>query len=309
MTESNRSTALSTEAPETGTERGGKAVAKADALERDLLALAKTPEERARAYEAASAFRRSQMIRQAAVSIAGTGWGKDLSEVARAYVARYALELGTDPVRHWEILGGKLYDRAELWLDLCAAQADYDGEIHEYINDDERLNQEERERRKQLRAKHNTPEDSKGICVVTIKRRGRPDSVGVNWAGNRRGFSARSGETGLIKDPIGEQEPGKTSFTRAFRRAAKLAYPLWFDKNRRLAGVSEDGVTIGEYKTDTEAVIEQGRQAPKELPAPVVDVQEGLKVNPGSGGAVRTTADLYSDDAEREFDRRIAERE
>jgi len=248
------------------------------------------------------------MIRGAAIAIAATGWGKDLSEAARAYVARYALELGTDPARHWEILGGKLYDRAELWLDLCAAQPDYLGETHEYINDDERADDAERERRKQLRVKHNTPEDPRGICVVTIHRAGRPPVTGVNWAGNRKGFNARSGEVGIIKDPIGEQEPGKTSFTRGFRRAAKLAYPLWFAKNRQLGAVADrdEGITVGELKEETEGVIEQGRQAAGELPASKVDVQPGLEVHPGSGGAVRVPADPYGEDDERTLDQRLA---
>lgn len=304
------STAVSTDGPEAATERGRNAVGKVRDLEKDLLALAETPEERARAYEMATAHRRSQMIRASAISIAATTWGKDLSDAARAYVARYALELGTDPVRHWEILGGKLYDRAELWLDLCASQPDYLGETHEYINDDDRASTDERTRRKDLRVKHNAPEDLKGICVVTIKRKDRPDSVGINWAGNRKGFNARVGTVSEIKDPIGEQEPGKTSFTRAFRRAAKLAYPLWFAKNRTLGtyGENGEGITVGELKDEVEAVIEQGRQAPTELPAPRVEVQPGLPVSAGSGGAVRVPADPYGDTdaSERKLDAQVS---
>src|SRR5437879_5371957 len=78
-------------------------------LEAVMLAKAKTPEERTLAFTLASRVRQADMIRQAAATIAETGWGKDISPVARAAVGRYLLEVGADPVRHAYVLGGNVY--------------------------------------------------------------------------------------------------------------------------------------------------------------------------------------------------------
>ncbi len=196
-----------------------------------LLDLAQSPEERAFAFNTMKAVQQGRLIRQAAEAIAVKSWGKDISASARAAVARYAFETGTDPVRHWRVLGDNLYDTAELWLDLVTSKDTYEGNEVEHINDDERLDDAERKRRRHLRATHNMPDDVKGCAMVTIYKR-MPNGnlrlfLGVNDAGNRTGFNARKGAVGLIKDPIGEQDPAKTAETRAFRRAAKRAWPIW----------------------------------------------------------------------------------
>lgn len=212
----------------------GTDVVKVDEAEESkhrLLKLAETPEERAFAFNAMTAVRQSRLIRQAAESIAATSWGKEISPVARAAVARYAYECGTDPVRHWTVLGGNLYDTSTLWLELATSQPTYEGYDVEHINDDKRLDEQERAHRRQLRATYNMPDDVKGCAIVTIFKRMPGGEVrtfkGVNHAGNRKGFVARKGADGEIRDPIGEQDPGKTAETRAFRRAAKRAWPIW----------------------------------------------------------------------------------
>lgn len=236
-----------------------------DALEQRLLSVAQTPAERAEVFNQLSEYRRSKMIRIAATEITNLSWGKKISDLARGAIARYALETGTDPVRHWTVLGGNLYDTAQLWFDLAASQPDYDGHSEpEYINDDERADEEERNRRRAQRVKYNVPEDVKGACIVVVYRiiRGvRTPFVGVNWAGNRECYVAAKNAMGTKYDPIGEQDPGKTSFTRAFRRAAKTAWPIW--PYRRLMAPDE-GLSIEELgRAEVGEVIQQGRDAEK----------------------------------------------
>lgn len=270
-----------------GNERGEKQAQRQESIERNLLALAKTPEERIVAYQMASKARQIAMLRETANAVAGSTWGKELSPEARMGISRYALEIGVDAIRHIDILGNKIYLNAECYIDYCLSQPDFITFEFDYINHDERASAEENERRKQLRVHWNTPEDPKGICIITVKRNGRPDVQGCNWAGNRKGFNAKTGGS-EIKDPVGEQDPGKTSFTRAFRRAVKVAYPLWFAKHP-VAGESEEG---GVSLDAISHLIEQGKEALKlgggEKAAPLTEVAPGVKVAPGSGGGVPT---------------------
>ncbi len=196
-----------------------------------LLDLAKTPEERAFAFEHLTRRRQEHMVRRAAQEIALMSWGKNLSQAARAAVAFFAYECGTNPVTHWIVLGGNLYDTTLLWFDLATSQPDYAGYDVQHINDDDRLDDTERKHRRALRAEHNIPEDVKGAAIVTIWKR-MPDGqvrafYGANHAGNRQGYSAVKKAVTTILDPIGEQDPGKTAETRAFRRAAKRCWPIW----------------------------------------------------------------------------------
>jgi len=268
----------------------GTAVAKvappaADALEQKLMTMAKTPEERAMAFAAATRIRQSRMVREAAVAISALSWGRELTDYARGAIARYALETGTDPVRHWEVLGGHLYDTAELWQDLATSQADYNGYEADDLTWTDGLGDEEKMRRRAERARFGLPQDVRGACVVRIYRKGieRP-FIGANHAGNRVGYNAKlkAGEHreagDRIPDPIGEQDPGKTAFTRAFRRAAKTAWPLW--PYKRLPG-GDEGITVQELPPGTadrlagrekvEGVIAQS-QSPVPEPEPVQPV-------------------------------------
>lgn len=290
-------TALAAPEQQAATERGQRAADRAEAFEQDVLALAKTPEERAAAFTLAATARRNQLIRAAAYQIAGTTWGKDLSDHTRAAVARYALMLGTDPVRHWEVLGGKLYDTAQLWLDLAASMPDYEGNERDYINKDDRVGLEENDRRRALRGKWNTPEDVAGICLVTIYRTGKKPTTDVNWAGNRAGFNARTGNESGIKDPIGQQEPGKTSYTRAFRRCAKQCWPLWFQKHP-ITTEDEGGVELKDLKAPVEELLAADHAAVKEAKQLEAgsqhEVAPGVKVTAGQGHPVAQPADPFA---------------
>jgi hypothetical protein len=217
-------------------------------LEKQLTELATSPEERAVAFAMLTEYRQSKMTRVFATAIAGQTWGKKLSDYSRAVLARYCLATGTDPARHWEILGDKLYDKAELWMDIATSRPDYDGYEHEYAHDDDRLDDADRATRKQLRAQYGIPEAVRGACIVRIykKNQARP-FVGVNWAGSYTTILARTGNEGKHADPIGDENPTKTAFTRAFRRAAKTAWPL--PTLKAFQPVNGGGMDVGVLET------------------------------------------------------------
>lgn len=265
-----------------------------------------SPELRAKAFHALTEYKRSQVVRAGAAAVASLSWGANLSPAMRVEVARYALSQGTDPLRHWEVLGGKLYDRAELWMDLITAEPDYLGCDEEYIHDDKRLDSDERKRRQQERAKYGVPEDVKGACVVTLHFDGKRPIVGVNWAGTY-GFSKSNGQQGMHLDPVGDENPTKTCATRAWRKAAKRAKPLYFRRTK--AQERDQGVPLAEIQR-VEEKIERERESAKrqeeeygpERPEPV-DVG-GLGIKGGSAhGAIQDLPDdgygLDDEDEER----------
>ncbi len=275
-----------------------KAQESADKFQERLLSLAKTPEERQAAFSAMSAYRQSQIVRAAAAGLSALSWGKDLNDQARFWVTRYAYETGTDPLRHWEILGNRLYDTAELWLDFATSREDFDGYEHEHVNDDERASAEERQRRTDLRVKHNIPDDVAGACVVTIWRRGigKP-FIGVNYAGNRKCYIPSRKEEGVKLDPIGESDPGKTAFTRAFRRAARTAWGIWFSGHPTPGDGGIDVTDVRAKAEDMIAVDHENRHLPDPSVASAVEVQEGLSVRAGGApnAPVRDLEDPYAD--------------
>lgn len=198
-----------------------------DRLELQLLENAKTPQERQLAFHLASQARQSKMIRDVAVAVAETGWGKEVSPIARAAVVRYCLEIGADPVRHVYVLGGNVYMNAAFWMDLVAANPKFLRAETAFIHEDKRADAEEQERRKAQRLIYGVPEEAPGAAVVTLFYEGRGPFIGVNWAGVR------------ANDPVGKQDPTKSAETRAYRRAAMKAEPAWFGKHPRLKATNE----------------------------------------------------------------------
>ena len=239
---------------------------------------------RAEAFRQLTAYKQAQIIKNATAAIASLSWGSALSLVMRSEVARYALELGTDPVRHWEVLGGTtLYDKAELWMDLVTAQPDFEGFTKKFMHADRRLTEEQSKEREALRAEHGVPDGAAGACLVVIHRTGKIPSEGVNWAGSYEVAKlAKTGQPGTHKDPIGDENPTKTAFTRAFRKAAKTAYPLWFRRNRK--GDEDHTVELGRYtRGEVETRLEGERQERKAVESPVThQLAPGVALSGGS---------------------------
>jgi len=203
-------------------------------LERQLLGEAKTPQERAMAFSLAGVARQQTMLRLTAMKVAETGWGKDVSPIARQAVVRYCMEIGADPVGHVYILGGNIYLNAAFWMELVAANPKFVRSSTTYIHDDDRADQIERDRRKVQRLLYAVPENVKGAAVVTLFYDGRGPFIGVNWAG-----TGKKTASGKFEDPVGEDEPTKTAETRAYRRAARKAEPAWFGQHPRLKATQE----------------------------------------------------------------------
>lgn len=199
----------------------------------------------------------ARMRRQIVQTIRGQIWGKDLSDMLTGAIARYCIENNLDAVRHVEVLGGRIYLTAELYMERGAPLIRA-GVVHphepDYINADPRLEEmakagdewatAEQLRRKKLRIQYNAPEEAKAIVVqrFTLPSSGK-DILGVNWCGGLKNNK---------RDPVGDAEPAKTAQTRALRRA-------W----RQIADV------IPEYGAQVRPLEEAAARL--ELPVAVVD--------------------------------------
>ena len=236
-----------------------------DKLELQLLEQAKTPAERQMAFSLASQARQAKMIRDVAVAVAETGWGKEISPVSRAAVVRYCLEIGADPVRHVFVLGGNVYLNAAFWMDLVAANPKFlRADPPKFIHHDERASAEDNAARKALRVTYGVPEGVKGAAIVTLHYAdGRGPFIGVNWVGAR-------GKA----DPVGEAEPTKTAETRAYRRAAMKAEPAWFGKHPRLKSTQEVLVQGREVELQQREIASGGGLTPADVEATETDNEE-----------------------------------
>jgi hypothetical protein len=203
---------------------------------------------------------RNQMVAQ----IRGTQWGLGIdSRTARA-VAHYCLELGLDPVRHVEVLGGRIYLTAEFYLERGAPFI-RSGEIiphePEFINVDPRLEalaqdtdaetatwaKAEKLRRTKARIEHNAPEAAVSTCVLRLTIAATNKTlVGVNWCGGGTRKKLKSGGVLVDGDPIGDLEPTKTSITRAGRRAWKQVADVIMDYGKQVKPVEARAELINE---------------------------------------------------------------
>lgn len=156
-------------------------------------------------------------------AIRGTQWGKEANPEMQRAIAHYCYENGLDPVRHVELLGGRIYLTAELYDEKGAPlirAGIVQPQMPEFIHVDDRLEAlaktgdawatELVTRRLRLRIEHAVPEGAKAAVVQRFQIQGGAVILGVNWCG---GTSKR--------DPVGEAEPTKTALTRARRRAWK----------------------------------------------------------------------------------------
>lgn len=238
-------------------------------LEMQLLDEAKTPQERALAFQLASAARQHTMLRRTAMAVAETGWGKDISPVARQAVVRYCMEIGADPVRHVHVLGGTVYMNAAFWMELVAANPKFLRSETRFVHADPRADKDEADKRRVERVTFGVPEDVKGAAVVVLFYDGRGPFVGVNWAGSH----------GNKKDPVGDAEPTKTAESRAYRRAAIKAEPAWFREHPRLQAAESlltQGREIEERTAELKPIGEQPIADTAPVVSPVEDVEPKL---------------------------------
>lgn len=212
----------------------------------------------------------------AATAVRGTQWGKECSEEAVRAVSRYCVENGLDPMRHVEVLGGRIYLTETLYSEKAAPYVRAGLLILEepdLIMADARLDElavagdewakEERTRRMRARIKYGVPEIAEGASVQRIRvASSGAVIVGVNWCGKgvrmqEKEIWEKNQRTGRFAakdmDPIGGLEPVKTAITRARRRA-------WI---QLLEGTSID---LG-VREDLERLHTQAQQANEEIEA------------------------------------------
>jgi len=252
-------------------------------------------------WAAAAEVERSKIAAAAAKEIGNTQWGSSLSPVATAAIARWALAVGLDPLRHIEMLGGKIYDRAELYIDKLAADPNFDyaevvimaplsdrnAQFDKMLEDKTITKAQAKDLREKqatinhtrlgLQIQHEVPSsinaypDSAAAVLVRLHFSDGRFVSGVNWAGSM----GRVGKYEKGIDPVGDKNALKTAITRAYRKAAKQCVPVWF-------GQTKSSLEEVEFK------IAQGRAALKagdqEPPAARIPVGNGKTIPVTSGG-------------------------
>lgn len=277
-------------------------------LDEQMIVSAVEASERLTVYRAAKAVERTRIIRAASAQIANLQWGTDLDAVTRGAVARWALEAGIDPVRHIDMLGGRIYDNANLYIDACAAHPGFLGDEvvilapldrREFdpallLEDDRDTLLEEQKRlnfeRLGLQMHHGVPPEindhpkQAAAVLVRLFFRDQQPSDGINWAGK---YGQKK------QDPVGEQHPIKTATTRAYRKAAKKRIPVWFKEGD--AGIALEGIEH-QIEQDRETVKAQMTGNPKlDGTKRFLSVAgaDGLKIADTTGDRIHALKDPY----------------
>lgn len=167
-------------------------------------------------------------------AIRGTQWGKDCGEKVQRAVAHYCLTNGLDPVRHVEILGGRIYLTANFY-DERGLPFIVDGTIKmnepDNVTNDPRLVElmksddkeqavwaaQEHRRRQQVRILRGIPDAATGAFVTSGTVNDSP-IVGFNWCGGGTKQKIGKGGVKYDADPIGDKDPILTAQTRSRRR-------------------------------------------------------------------------------------------
>jgi hypothetical protein len=260
-----------------------------DALVAELITGAKTPQERAQAYDIAGSVQQLRLIRRMASLVAATTWGAALSQEGRVAFGRYCLEVGADPLRHVDLLGGQPFFNSDYYRDLIAANPAFvRDEPPVWLHDDPRLKQDtndkdlpqdvrdgaqkERLYRRSQRIDRNIPEETPSCCLLRLhyKDRGPFEGLGMVHAGkvtNSRDPAKRQND----RDPIGLDNPRATAEARAWREAGEKAEPIWFRNHPR---IKELGARLTELHDA--GALREGPAAPELPPAPVVVEEAGV---------------------------------
>lgn len=296
MPETTRKTASAPAAPQSvpGTTPGTALATKGDAETAELIAIGRTPQERARLYEVANENAKARALRKASNLIATMEWGAKLTDAGRAAFARYCLELGGDPLRHVDILAGGPFINGDYYRDVIAANpAFHHADDPIWIHDDPRLKLcvlcgepfgdkpdhghgselvteentrrlNERVARAMKRIDEDVPESDAAACILLLHYSdGRGPFKGIGRA--RGGDVTRKRKDGsqytTSADPVGQESPRETAETRAWREAGEKAEPVWF---RNHSSKKEAAAEMIELRTSGRLV-----EADPEPPTPV----------------------------------------
>lgn len=275
--------------------------------ETPTLAVVRTTQDRTAMDARLDAHVRDLRMRNAMVAqIRGSAWGLGIDSRVTKAVANYCLDMGLDPVRHVEVLGGRIYLTAEFYEERGAPLI-RSGQViphePEFINVDPRLDEliagddeetaawarKEKGRRARARIEHNAPDAAVSTCVkrLTIAATGQT-VVGVNWCGGgTRKKLIKDRNTGERKeidaDPIGDLEPTKTSITRASRRAWRQVAEVIVDYGRQVRPIEARAEIINDDLTK-----------PAQLAAGDVPTEPAAE-EPAPAAAPEATADAAAD--------------
>jgi len=196
-----------------------------------LLALAKTPAERERAFVLAERYQQQQLVQELVAEIKAKSWGNQVSPALRVETVRWALEVGADPTTEIDILGGGPYLNARYWQRMVAAEPDFLRAEEVWVHNDPRATEEENAARKELRIKYAIPDEIaatvgvfgddkrsaaakrppvpiKAAVIVFLYFRDRGPFLGKKWSPSR------------ANDDVGMDYPEPSALTRAWRKAA-----------------------------------------------------------------------------------------
>jgi hypothetical protein len=216
-------------------------------------ALALPPEVEARIQETRARNKAIALIRSQV-------WSKDLNHEQQRAVAQYCHENGLDPLRHVEVLGGKIYLTAQLYAERGAPLLQA-GIVEllppRFINADPRLKAmadagdewaiQESASRTRERIRHNAPETAEAICVYPIRIRATGMVVeGVNWCGKGLRMKKRRDGSTYDDDPVGGAEPTKTALTRAARRAWLQVAEVVPQMAERISAIEAQATVVSE---------------------------------------------------------------
>lgn len=261
--------------PSTALARGQKPTM----LER-LLDLAKTPEERTRAFDLAERYQQNQVVQAMMNEIANSSWGKNVSPVLRVEIARWAMNRTepADPATEVEVLGGRPYLLAPYWMRLVAKDPDFVRAEEIWVHPDPRASAEVNAQRRDLRVQYAIPDEIaatvglfrearakaeklppipiKAALLVILHFRNRGPFIGKKWSPSR------------ASDDVGMDYPELSAYTRAWRKAALQAVRIDTTYSPRLA-----------------TLIEAHRSSPIDG-APATEIAGVGQIKPGSGPGV-----------------------
>jgi hypothetical protein len=245
------------------------------------------------AAERIDATRAALKERNALVAaIRGTQWGRDAQPEMQRAIAHYCFENGLDPVRHVELLGGRIYLTAEFYDERGAAlirAGTVRPDEPDFIHVDERLTtlaasgdgwaKGESERRMRLRIQHAVPEKAKAAVIQRFWIHGTDTAIlGVNWCGGVRPKT----QSGKDADPIGEAEPTKTALTRARRRAWKQiadvipGYGELVKPAEATARIVSESLPVSVVEADEPKALVAGNGTYDDAPAKVTPAKEAV---------------------------------
>lgn len=204
-----------------------------------------------------------KMLARVAAEIAGLSWGRELNQVARVAMARWAGEHGIDVTTEVDVLGGRPYLNARFYLNRAAEmqragviaymKADHvgvDGRLDQLAaSEDAEISKGARReiaRRMLARIEHGAPDKAAAVVVARIGVHHGPQVIeytGCKWAGN--GVRQR--------DPVGDAFPVETAESRAFRRALRLLVSHVPSVRRWIDAATDDGEIVVEAIHASEA--------------------------------------------------------